>query len=549
VILHCQNVNFNEINQKIDKYSEKFLTILQNILIQEVNSIKSFSNFNTMTNSEPLCMTRHKEILKKLEINEDDSCLSDLENEIFKSCHHGNSTTKETKAPSEKSKIFSTQKTNMEIFNITKEAKPNKIQQSFKELSFTTGNKNSNHSTMSVIDTSIQCDKNIEEMLEESTPAKSLEISNQYDMKDYPETEKTNEFEQIRAFEKFVEDVQNSQIYQPLNNMYNMGLETCTDSRKVSECFMDVDGEISTTSIKEIEIETEACGPIQKLNSLESFNFKVPRAYKIDPMSEPYSNMNLYKKSFFPKVNKSKEKLKNLVPFLKEFNPKFLKKENIDKKILRRFRNFVKIIYKAQKDTFDKLDPTFWKNFTTFNLLPPMNYMDEKILIEFKSFNTKYMLWLFSKNGSVELYKDFASKSGEDILYCFIKAYDLVNNKEEGIISKLRHYIFAIPDIYSKKYSISKDILASDSYTTSHFSCTTKLKSEEVLDYYLGPELNSNKRNSFYLPNFPDAVYPRCGKKDDQYRNLNEEYIDYESYLNFADSALNASMDSIQSVE
>ena len=74
-----------------------------------MNSIKTLSNFNTVINSEPLCMTKHKEILKKLEINEDDSCLSDLEDEIFKSCHHGNSSLKETKAPS---KIFSTQKTN-----------------------------------------------------------------------------------------------------------------------------------------------------------------------------------------------------------------------------------------------------------------------------------------------------------------------------------------------------------------------------------------------------------------------------------------------------
>jgi len=547
VILHCQNVNFNEINQKIDKYSEKFLTILQNILIQEVNSIKNLSNFNTVTNPEPLCMTKHKEILKKLEINEDDSCLSDLEEDIFKSCHHGNSSFKENKAPS---KIFTAQKTNTEIFNITKEAKPSKNQESSKEITLQITNKNYSDSKLSVIETSIQINKNTKYMLEELSSSKP--INNQYDMKDYSDSsEKTHGFEQIKLFEKFVEDIQVSQIYQPLNCTYNSGLETCTDSRKASEYLMDIEKDISTSSIKEIEIETETCIPINKLDSSssESFNFKVPRAYKIDPISEPFSNINLYKKSFFPKVNKSKEKLKNIVPFLKDFNPKFLKKENIDKKILRRFRNFVKIIYKADRESIDKLDPTFWKNFTMFNLLPPMNYLDNKLMIEFKSFNTKYMLWLFSKNGSVELYKEFANKSGEDILYCFIKAYDLGNKKEEGIISKLRHYIFAIPDIYSKKYSIYKDIVAFDSYTTSHFSCTTKLKSEDILDYYLGPELNSNKRNSFYLPNFPDPIFPRCGKKQDQYRNINEDNMDYESYFNFADSALNASMDSIQSVE
>jgi len=518
------------------------MTILQNILIQEINSNKNFSALPSIS-SEIFCVSKHKEILKKLEINEEDSCLSDLEDEIFKSCHHGNLSMRNQNTP-EKSGIFSSQQIKQDIFTITKETKPN---MQFKDTSFS-ANKHSNNSTMSVIDTCFNPEKNFEEIFEEIRPSNSITIHNLIDMDDYSDCKKATEFTQIKLFEKFVEEVQYTKIYQPLNNMFSIAPETLDDSRKVSECFMDVEEDI-TCSIKEIEIETESRNNINMQLTNDSFIFKAPRAYTIDPLSEPFSNINLYKKSFFPKVNKSKEKLKNLVPFLKDFNPKFLKKENIDKKILRRFRNFVKINYKVQKETIDNLDPKFWKNFTTFNLLPPMNYMDEKILIEFKSFNTKYMLWLFSKNGSVELYKDFASKSGEDMLYCFIKAYDLKNNNEEGIIPKLRHYILAIPDIYSKNYNISKDVMTSDSFTTSHYTCTTKIKSEEVLDYYLGPELNSTKRNSFYLPNFPDVVYSRCGKKDDHYRNIGDDYVEYESYFNFADSALNASMDSIQSVE
>jgi hypothetical protein len=245
----------------------------------------------------------------------------------------------------------------------------------------------------------------------------------------------------------------------------------------------------------------------------------------------------MYRKSFYPKVSKSQEKLKNIVPFLREFNPKFLKKENIDKKILRKFRNFIKSTYKQDRDLILNFDSSFWRSFASFNLLPPMIYTDDKkMTIEFKSFNTKYMLWLFSKNGSVELYRDFATKSGEEILWCFINAYDLTNEKEEAIIDKLRHYIFAIPDIYSIKMSRSRD---------KSYKVNSNMKSEDLIDYYLGPELDL--KNSFNLPNFQDTGYGRCGQID-HYRNINEDYMDYYSHHNFADS-LNVSMESIQSIE
>jgi len=42
------------------------------------------------------------------------------------------------------------------------------------------------------------------------------------------------------------------------------------------------------------------------------------------------------------KSDKEATKIKYKIPFLKEFNIKFTKRENIDKKVLRKFRKFIK---------------------------------------------------------------------------------------------------------------------------------------------------------------------------------------------------------------
>lgn len=193
-------------------------------------------------------------------------------------------------------------------------------------------------------------------------------------------------------------------------------------------------------------------------------------------MKDPHSNYNYYSRQYIPKANKKAEKFKNMIPFLRDFNPKFLKKENIDKKILRKFRNFVKSflendlsgkIYSriSSKNDLQKSilieyekykDLIFLRKFYKQNLLPPMSYSNDtnNITIEFKSFNTNYMLWLFSQEGISEVYKLFTDNLGNEILSDFIDSYNLeqVNKKSEiGIIQTLSDYIFSIEKIYTSK--------------------------------------------------------------------------------------------------
>ena len=84
---------------------------------------------------------------------------------------------------------------------------------------------------------------------------------------------------------------------------------------------------------------------------------------KYNFFTDPYSNYNNFTKKYKVKINQ-KKRFRDIHPFLKTFNPKFLKKENIDKKIFRRFRKFIKAYYKENKNSpiFSK-NVHFWKKF------------------------------------------------------------------------------------------------------------------------------------------------------------------------------------------
>jgi hypothetical protein len=410
VILRSQNIHLTDIKNKIDKYSEKFITLLENILFNELKHYmitalpKASSNRN-----KSYCQKRHIEILNSMVIADDDSCLSGLEDEIMISCQRG---------------------AQIEIAL-------KKTQTIIKE----------------------------EMVVEENKPPK---------------------YDKIEEFKEFTETSQTNDIFKPI------------------QCSVD-------------KMEVDEMKPI----TMYAKPFK--------PEIDPSSNFNAYKRKFVPPINKNKERLKDSVPFLKEFNPKFLKKENIDKKILRKFRNYVKSICKHNPDQITNYDTFFWNKFAHFNLLPPMKYIDKNTEVEFKSFNIKYMIWLFSKNGTIELYREFSREQGMNLLQSFIDAYDLLNNKEEiDIIPQLKRYIHELPDIYSSSKPFTEN--------KSVYSITTELQSEDILDNYIGEFRNDSQ--IFRLNNFETFAYPRCGKN--YVNDFCESVISYD---------MNVSMDSIQSAE
>lgn len=158
------------------------------------------------------------------------------------------------------------------------------------------------------------------------------------------------------------------------------------------------------------------------------------------------------------KVGKRHQRLKNKLPFLRYFNPQFTKRENIDKKILREFKNFLREKLFVENSAYTSSlvsipNISFWAEFVNQNLLPPMEFTiqetNEKIV--FKSFNTNYLNWIFSIEGAEDLYDEFIKKHGDNIIAFLIKRYELQGCQQTNDeIHQLDFYIRNIIEIYKK---------------------------------------------------------------------------------------------------
>ena len=293
---------------------------------------------------------------------------------------------------------------------------------------------------------------------------------------------------------------------------------------------------------KDIMNEDNSTDVVEK--EKEIINFKKYNVY-----TDPYSNYNNFTKKYKIK-SKPKKRFRDIHPFLKTFNPKFLKKENIDKKIFRRFRKFVKSLYKENKNSpiFSK-NALFWKKFYIKNLLPPVKVVvDNGELIEHKSFNTQYLIWLFKQEGTSELFKLFSKKETQNVLNNFISEYDLYKSNEPNIIDKLNQYINYIPEIYDsyntgeKKIILAetKEILDTNDYSGKKEDDITNLESYESDDYTSNPfNLNFDLIEKKKFKEFPYDInngneYKRNNFND--YLKIHDDMINKCENLDFNDS-------------
>jgi hypothetical protein len=143
----------------------------------------------------------------------------------------------------------------------------------------------------------------------------------------------------------------------------------------------------------------------------------------------------------------TKLSLKETIPLLKNFNPHYTKKVNIDKKILRKFKNFLKD--NSSLLSGPSTDQFFWNKFIKDNLLPPMKYADQYNRVhEFKSFNLNYLSWFFNIEGCLYLYEQFLSIEGKETLNSIIKDYELEEREIER--EQLQFYFYHMAEVFYK---------------------------------------------------------------------------------------------------
>ena len=135
---------------------------------------------------------------------------------------------------------------------------------------------------------------------------------------------------------------------------------------------------------------------------------------------------------------------------IKEFKFKQLKRENVDKKILRKFKKFLKHKLKDKTDNEVKnyiKNNEFWPEYIKNNLMPPFSY--EKENISFKSFNTQYLCWFFEHKFALELFNIFIKNNYDDLLQLIENTYNLSEKADDFIL--LKTYLNIMPLIYGKE--------------------------------------------------------------------------------------------------
>ena len=137
---------------------------------------------------------------------------------------------------------------------------------------------------------------------------------------------------------------------------------------------------------------------------------------------------------------------------IKEYKFKQLKRENIDKKILRKFKKYLKAKSKDKKDNEIKnyiKNNDFWSEYIKQNLMPPFKYEKEKEKVSFKSFNTQYLCWFFEHKYSLELFNFFIKENYDNLIHEIKEANNLKENCDD--FSLIKNYINTMPLIYGKE--------------------------------------------------------------------------------------------------
>ena len=165
-------------------------------------------------------------------------------------------------------------------------------------------------------------------------------------------------------------------------------------------------------------------------------------------INEINNNINNNNKINDNNINDNNEKkLLKKLPLISSFKAKYAKRETIDKKIIRVFKSFIIKLYKQKEfDPNNYKDYSFYVMLINGNILPPIDCIDvfKNEHIHFKSFNTNFLLWFFSKEGIKDLYNKFINIEGKNFIDNVSKHYKISESEKIELIN----YINNLPFIF-----------------------------------------------------------------------------------------------------
>lgn len=192
---------------------------------------------------------------------------------------------------------------------------------------------------------------------------------------------------------------------------------------------------------------------------MESAEKKILLINNNECIKDKSSNLNSLTKEYFPKkeIKNNPYKIKQLLPSLNQIKIKFTKRENIDKKIMKLLKNFIKVNIKKKNQNFlnEIKNVGFWNRFIQGMYTPPFKIVDDSTNenLEFKSMNSFYLVWIFQNDFATEIYKLFLKEKSNVLLDSFIEYFNL---KESDDIKTLKYYIYNFHKIFSLDNSKNK---------------------------------------------------------------------------------------------
>lgn len=110
---------------------------------------------------------------------------------------------------------------------------------------------------------------------------------------------------------------------------------------------------------------------------------------------------------------------------LKLFNFKTVKRENLDKKLVRKFRKYLKT--KLKNDTSVS---KFIRNFISKSLFPPFSFEGNI----FKSFNASYMIWIFCNKDILDYYEEYINTNLTSLTQFLIETLRIIDFNDKYLV-------------------------------------------------------------------------------------------------------------------
>ena len=268
------------------------------------------------------------------------------------------------------------------------------------------------------------------------------------------ENEKNNNYIKLNSF--INDDNEDIDLVDPVNNnnpfFSNISSSSFSKSHKSSyeleQNDEDNDCIIDTSSKNNKLINQEINNNEYNNNNIYENNFYNKNISTNSNSLKPIINNEIKKKTNKKAKNKNEETIFNQLPFLNSFKPKYIKRETIDKKIIRNFKNYVVKENKEKRLEINNInmDQNFFINLINGNLLPPIDFIDGVTgeIIKFNSFNCNYLLWFFSKKGVKDIYMQFINEKGKEFINNLSQHYEI--SPEEK--NQLNCYIMNFPFIF-----------------------------------------------------------------------------------------------------